>query len=377
MPDLETSGRAAQKENHRSALPDRHWQRPDERQASKTFGAIDLGTNNCRLLVARSVKGGFRVIDSFSKVVRLGEGLARSGLLAQANMDAAVEAIGICAEKMKKKSVSRWRCIATQACREAENGDEFLARVKTETGLRFETISPRIEARLSVMGCMDIVDPKKQVALVVDIGGGSTEMSWVDIRRIGAAESRIDRPPISAWVSLPIGVVNLSEIFPEEGDIAVRYSAMKEHVRGLIEKSGSQNRFGNVFKAGRGHIIGTSGTITSLTGAHMNLPYYQRGKVDGKWVKAADLVATARRMGAMDFEARSQVPCIGEDRAGMLVAGCAIFDVIYELWPCERVRVADRGLREGMLMGLMKQTQMRHKAKRFNSRPSQFGGRRG
>ncbi|MBL4853049.1 MAG: Ppx/GppA family phosphatase [Robiginitomaculum sp.] len=335
-----------------------------KRRKPQHFAAIDLGTNNCRLLIARSTPGkakdgtnnSFKVIDSFSRVVRLGAGLASTGRLSEKSMDMAVEAIGICADKMRAKSVKRWRCIATQACRAADNGDEFLARVKKETGLRFETISPRVESRLAVIGVLNIIDTSKDVALVIDIGGGSTELSWVDARRLRTDnnKNRLHRPPISAWVSLPIGVVNLSEMYPEDHrDRAGWYAAMKAHVLDEIQKQNKDKQFTNMFKDGKGHIVGTSGTVTSLAAVMMDLPNYQRDKIDGIWVDGPALIETARSLSAMPFAERQQTPCVGDDRATMITAGCAILDVVYGLWPSPKVRVADRGLREGMLMGLM------------------------
>ena len=328
-----------------------------------TFGAVDLGTNNCRLLVAKPTQDGFRVIDSYSRVVRLGAGLSATGSLSQTSMDAAVDAIKICASKMKHRNVRRWRCIATQACRQADNGAAFMARVKAETGLSFEVISPRVEARLAVMGCVSLADMSKDVVLVVDIGGGSSELSWVDVRKIKSGEGmgRIHRPPISAWASLPAGVVTLSEAIPERGDspedLAGRYGDMKQHVRDLIQAAGCETRFTKAFAAGKGHIIGTSGTITSLAGIHLGLPYYQRDKVDGLWMNSEHAINISRRMAALPVDERALEPCIGRDRASLLVAGCAIMDVLLEMWPAKRIRVADRGLREGLLMGLMSQSQ--------------------
>ena len=319
---------------------------------------------------------GFRVVDSYSNVVRLGAGLASTGNLSQTSMDAAVDAIQVCVNKMKAKKVQRWRAIATQACRQAENGPEFLARVKKETGLTLDTISPRVEARLSVMGCINIIDRAKKVALVVDIGGGSTELSWVDVRRLNRedGQGRLHRPPISAWASLPIGVVNLSEMYPEDhDDQAAWYESMKDRVRAEIKEQGCETRFTNVFKDGDGHMVGTSGTVTSLASVHLKLPYYQRDKIDGIWAQTSDIVDTARRLSAMPLEQRQLEPCIGADRAAMLAAGCAIVDVLCELWPSERIRVADRGLREGMLMGLMNKSQIRQKPKPQNEAEKQAG----
>jgi len=323
------------------------------------YAAIDLGTNNCRLLIARPVDGGFKVIDSYSKVVRLGVGLESTGLLSKESINNAVDALYVCAKKIKTHRVKRWRCVATEACRKALNGKYFLDRVKKETGLSLEIISPRVESRLAVMGCINLIDTTKNVALVVDIGGGSTELSWVDVRRLKDENlsTKIYRPPISAWASLPIGVVTLSERIPELNDRALWYENMKTVVRDEINKSNCKNRFVNIFNEGKGHIIGTSGTITSLAGIHLKLPYYQRDKVDGLWLRTSDAIKVSRYMSSLSPLERAKEPCIGEERANLLVAGCAITDVICEIWPSKIMRVADRGLREGMLMGLMQQKQ--------------------
>jgi len=323
------------------------------------YAAIDLGTNNCRLLIARPVDEGFKVIDSYSKVVRLGVGLESTGLLSKESINNAVDALYVCAKKIKTHRVKRWRCVATEACRKALNGKYFLDRVKKETGLSLEIISPRVESRLAVMGCINLIDTTKNVALVVDIGGGSTELSWVDVRRLKDENlsTKIYRPPISAWASLPIGVVTLSERIPELNDRALWYENMKTVVRDEINKSNCKNRFVNIFNEGKGHIIGTSGTITSLAGIHLKLPYYQRDKVDGLWLRTSDAIKVSRYMSSLSPLERAKEPCIGEERAKLLVAGCAITDVICEIWPSKIIRVADRGLREGMLMGLMQQKQ--------------------
>lgn len=358
MPDENMSGA---QDARKGAHPDRTRRRRKRAsgQKPKAFAALDLGTNNCRLLIAQQNGAGFKVIDSYSKVVRLGAGLTKTGRLSDDSMRAAIDAIAVCARKMQSKSVKQWRCVATQACRQADNCDEFLADVKSKTGISLEIISPRVEARLSVMGCLNLIDLEKDVVLVVDIGGGSTEISWVDVRKLRDPDVmlRAHRPPISAWASLPLGVVTLSEKVPEHEDRAIWYADMKEKVREAIEAAGCATRFTNVFKAGRGHIIGTSGTITSLAGIYLNLPYYQRDKVDGMWMPAQSAVNVARDMASRSPEGRAAEPCIGADRANLLVAGCAITDVICEMWPSQRIRVADRGLREGMLMGLMGQVQ--------------------
>ena len=362
MPDGDLSGvenTSGEQKSSRMRTRRRSHGRSEKGRRPQTFAALDLGTNNCRLLIARASGDGFKVIDSYSRVVRLGKGLASTGQLSQESMDAAVEALAVCAKKMKARRVKRWRCVATEACRKASNGQEFLDRVKTEAGVNLEIISARVEARLAVMGCINLIDTTKDVALVIDIGGGSTELSWVDIRRLRDPRGtmRVHRPPISAWASLPVGVVTLSEMVPEHDDREVWYADMKAKVRDAIKEQGCETRFTKTFKDGRGHLIGTSGTITSLAGIHLKLPYYKREKVDGLWLRSIDAVKVARDMASLSPKERAKEPCIGDDRARLLVAGCAITDVICELWPSKMIRVADRGLREGMLMGLMKQSQ--------------------
>ena len=362
MPDGGLSG-AENTSEGQSRPPERSRRRSQGRSGKgrrpQTYAALDLGTNNCRLLIARASGDGFKVIDSYSRIVRLGKGLATTGKLSDESMDAAIEALAVCARKMKSRHVKRWRCVATEACRKASNGEEFLNRVKAESGVNLEIISARVEARLAVMGCINLIDTTKDVALVIDIGGGSTELSWVDIRRLKDPNGkvRVHRPPISAWASLPVGVVTLSEMVPEYDDREIWYQTMKDKVREAIKDQGCETRFTKAFKEGRGHLIGTSGTITSLAGIHLKLPYYQRAKVDGLWLRSIDAVNVARDMASKSPEERAKEPCIGEDRARLLVAGCAITDVICELWPSKMIRVADRGLREGMLMGLMQQSQ--------------------
>ena len=362
MPDGNVSGvENTQRANHSPRVNTRRRShgRSGKGRRPQTFAALDLGTNNCRLLIARASGDGFKVIDSYSRVVRLGKGLASTGRLSDESMDAAIEALAVCASKMKARRVKRWRCVATEACRKASNGQEFLDSAKEEGGVSLEIISRRVEARLAVMGCLNLIDMTKEVALVIDIGGGSTELSWVDVRRLKDPneESRVHRPPISAWASLPVGVVTLSEMVPETDDRETWYADMKAKVREAIAEQGCETRFTKTFKEGRGHLIGTSGTITSLAGIHLKLPFYQRDKVDGLWLRSSDALKVARDMASRSPEDRAKEPCIGEDRARLLVAGCAITDVICEMWPSKMIRVADRGLREGMLRGLMDKSQ--------------------
>jgi exopolyphosphatase/guanosine-5'-triphosphate,3'-diphosphate pyrophosphatase len=317
------------------------------------YAAIDLGTNNCRLLIATPSADGFRVVESFSRIVRLGDGLSRSGRLDDHAMDRAAAALAICAEKIRRRRVLKVRAVATQACRAAENGSAFIARIKRETGLDFAVISPREEAKLSVAGCLNLLDRTAAAALVVDVGGGSTELSWVDLSPDKAGRPK-PIPPIGAWLSIPVGVVTLAERFPETSSApTVWFRSMVDHIKTELAAFTKAEPFQAVFQAGRGHLVGTSGAITSLAGMHLGLKRYDRSQVDGLWLTEEDCRAAADRLMAMGPIGRASEPCIGADRADLVLAGAAILQAVQELWPCPRVRVADRGLREGILLSMM------------------------
>jgi len=325
------------------------------------YAALDLGTNNCRLLIASPQASGFRVVEAYSRIVRLGEGLTQSGRLGDAAMERAIAALKVSAEKIRRRRVVRLRAIATQACRMAENGQAFVERVAAETGIRLQVISPQEEARLSVAGCLTLLDHSYEAALVVDVGGGSTEMSWLDLK----AAPEGGAPPMRAWLSIPIGVVTLAERFPE-GEAASEgwFRAMVETVRKEIGQFRRADALRPVFEADRAHLIGTSGAITSLAGLHLDLPRYDRRRVDGIWMRRSECEAAADRLQALTPAGRAAQPCIGPDRADLVLAGAAILQAVQELWPCSRVRVADRGLREGILISLMAQRGGRRRRRR-------------
>jgi exopolyphosphatase / guanosine-5'-triphosphate,3'-diphosphate pyrophosphatase len=337
------------------------------RAPDELFAALDLGTNNCRLLVAARTRNGFRVVDAFSRIVRLGEGLTQTGRLQPAAMERAMEALKVCADRLRRRGSPKIRAIATQACRSAENGAEFLARVAEETGLRLEIIPPHEEARLSVAGCLNLLDLSMDAALVLDVGGGSTELSWVDLSRLAAAPNggAPQMPPIRAWLSIPIGVVSLAETFPEQRPGHESwYRAMVDAVKAPINAFGHADSMRGVFDSGRAHLIGTSGAITSLAGLYLGLKRYDRTLVDGLWLTQGDCTDTADRLLALNPLERASQPCIGPDRADLVLAGAAILQAVQETWPCERVRVADRGLREGLLLSLMAEGRSRRRSRR-------------
>ena len=281
-------------------------------------------------------------------------------------MDRALAALRVCADKVRRYEPVRVRAIATQACRSAENGPEFLAQVRDRTGISLDIISPREEARLSVAGCANLIDPDVDAALVLDVGGGSTELAWVDMRGHGG---RRGAPLIAAWLSIPIGVVTLAERFPEAASgerdaTAAWFDAMVEAVRAPIAAFATAEPLRELFADGRCHLIGTSGAITSLAGLHLDLPRYDRSKVDGLWMTRSECEAVRVRLASLTAAERAAQPCIGPDRADLVLAGAAILEAVQAVWPCERVRVADRGLREGVLISLMGQRRRRGRGRR-------------
>jgi exopolyphosphatase/guanosine-5'-triphosphate,3'-diphosphate pyrophosphatase len=310
-----------------------------------TYGALDLGTNNCRLLIARPSDGGFTVIDAFSRIVRLGDGLSQSGKISDEAMDRAVGALAVCADKLRRRNVSLSRSVATEACRRAANGKKFLERVRNETGIALEIIEPAEEARLAMLGCHKLLEPGDGPALIFDIGGGSTELVLID--QVSGV------PKIRSWWSAPWGVVSLTESEGREAiegeDRVKAYKRMRERVRRSFDQ------FEAMLPRDRKGIrlLGTSGTVTTLASVHLALPSYDRRAVDGLHVPIDAMRAISTMIAEMDYEERSALPCIGPDRADLVVAGCAILEAILEIWPAKKLGVADRGIREGILRSLM------------------------
>jgi len=319
---------------------------PARRQPRGVYAALDLGTNNCRLLIARPSPDGFVVVDAFSRIVRLGEGLAASGRLSDAAMDRAVSALSICADKLRRRHVSLVRSVATEACRRAANGREFVSRVYAETGIALEIITPEQEARLAVIGCHALLEPGDGSAMIFDIGGGSTELVLI--------ETGNGAPRIIAWHSAPWGVVSLTESEPHDWasreERLIAYDRMRSRVASAFEDfARSLSTRGAVPE----RLLGTSGTVTTLASLHLGLPSYDRRAIDGLIVPSTAMREISQRLSAMSLAERAALPCIGQERADLVVAGCAILDAILDIWPAERLGVADRGIREGILRSLM------------------------
>lgn len=320
-------------------------------QELPVFAALDLGTNNCRLLVAVPARHGqFRVIDAFSRIVRLGEGLSASGRLSGPAMDRAVEALKICGDKLRNRKIRRSRLIATEACRSAANGEEFLERVEREAGLKLEIIDRQTEARLAVSGCGSLVERDTKGVVLFDIGGGSSEIALIDLT--GQRSPRLANHIVS-WTSLPVGVVSLAERFGGRTVTRETFAAMVDDVAARLANFDGSDRLNHVINSPHFHLLGTSGTVTTLAGVHLDLERYDRRRVDGLWMDRDSVDRMVERLCGWDFQQRVANPCIGADRADLVLAGCAILEAIRAVWPSERLRVADRGLREGILSELM------------------------
>jgi exopolyphosphatase / guanosine-5'-triphosphate,3'-diphosphate pyrophosphatase len=332
---------------------------PARALAPLIYGALDLGTNNCRLLIAKPSRRGFLVIDAFSRIIRLGEGVLSSGRLSDAAMSRTIEALKVCAEKMGRRAVTRSRLIATEACRIAANSGDFIERARRETGLSIEIVTQETEAKLAVSGCASLIDRNCDWALVFDIGGGSSELIWLNLAQLGrewrrTLHDRLDvQTCIAAWTSLPIGVVNLAERHGGRDVTPENYEAMVAEVIEGIQSFEQRHRFGDRIANRRAHFLGTSGTVTTISGIHLELPMYDRSRVDGCWLSARDVRTVSNNLVAMTYAQRVAQPCIGHERADLVLAGCAILEALLRIWPCQRLRVADRGLREGILATLM------------------------
>ena len=334
-------------EDLRESAPSPHVVQPLARQ----LAALDLGTNNCRLLVARQAGSGFRVVDAFSRIVRLGEGLAATGALSDAAMARTLDALRICAEKIAARKVAAGRYVATEACRRAANCEAFLARVQEEVGLEIEIISSREEARLVVAGCAPLLHPRIPYAIVFDIGGGSTEIVWLRFAR-GPDGRR--NPHILGAVSLPFGVVTLTDRFGGAEVPPATYRLMIAEAAAALIPFERNHRIMRHVREGRVQMLGSSGTVTTLAGIHLALPRYIRALVDGSMLTFEQIAAVSEHLAGLDCAGRAANPCIGHERADLVLSGCAVLDAICATWPVGRLRVADRGVREGILLDLMR-----------------------
>ncbi len=310
------------------------------------LAALDLGTNNCRLLIADPMTGGFRIVDSFSRIVRLGEGLVRSNMLSERAMARTLSALKVCARLMERCNVDLRRCVTTEACRRATNGAEFLERVRRVTGIDLELLPHEQEARLAMLGCLPLIEDTADQLMMIDIGGGSTEIMWLD----RDDPSFGSEPGLS--FSIPVGVVTLSEAFGRYTDVEATFPGMVDRVLCLLE-SIKYETLGVIDSSRNLQMLGTSGTVTTLAAVHLGLKRYDRRKVDGVSLSYEAIAAVGRKLRSLDNGLRAEHPCIGNGRADLVIAGCAILEAVHQTWPVRRIHVADRGVREGILNQLV------------------------
>ena len=348
--------------------------RPGIQHPLPAIAALDLGTNNCRLLVARPAGVDFEVVDAFSRAVRLGEGVERSNLLTEEAQERAIRALRICAGKIRFHRARFQRIIATEACRRARNAAAFIARVERETGLALDVITAEEEARLAVAGCAPLIDARAEQLLVFDIGGGSTELIWIDLSSTPASErARLVRSlsptagpgtaasveataRITDWISLPMGVSTLGDRFAGIPDEPARFRAMAAFVQAALAPFAPFSAGDRAAQTRRLQIIGVSGTATTFGALHLGLRSYNRARVDGLWLPVASAERVAAQLLDLGLEGRAAHPGIGRGRAALVLSGAAILMTILRTWPVERMRIADRGLREGMLYGLLERS---------------------
>lgn len=313
----------------------------------KIIAALDLGTNNCRLLVAHPKPGGFKVIDGFSRIVRLGEGVAGTGNLSNAAMDRTLDALKMCAERIVRRDVTHGRYIATEACRQADNGERFLERIEKEIGIRLETIPSREEAELTLAGCLPLLDTNIPYALTFDVGGGSAEVLWVKLQKD-------QTPEILGWISLPCGVVTMTERYGDPDISRDSYARMVCDIKALLKPFDDKHGISLAIERGEVQMLGTAGTVTTIAGIDMDLNRYNRSVVDGSWLDFETVFSICGNLVNASFDERAAYACVGRSRAELVVAGCGVLEAICRTWPAGRLRVADRGVREGILLGLSK-----------------------
>ncbi len=337
----------------------------DAQPHSHAYAALDLGTNNCRLLIASHIQEphytakppSLKVIDSFSRIVRLGEGVSQTGKLSEEAMERTISALGICKKKLERHPIARARFVATEACRRAQNSKDFLSRVHDVTGLDIDIISAEEEARLAFLGCASLLTQNSQRAIVFDIGGGSTKLMWVDVdhvkKRSQPEHRQSNDHSITDWLSIDSGVMNLADRFGGHAFAEVAFNDMVKYIADRLLPFDKANQIRDTIGNSKVQLLSTSGTVTTLAAIHLELPRYDRTRIDGIKLELGDVRNTIQKLLSMRPSERFNHPCIGPDRADFIISGCAIFEAISRTWPTGEITIADRGVREGIIISLM------------------------
>ncbi|PZP85053.1 MAG: exopolyphosphatase [Azospirillum brasilense] len=328
--------------------------------SGELYAALDLGTNNCRLLIARpsfsqhNQHKTLKVVDSYSRIVRLGEGVSESGRLGDEAMRRTLRALATCKQKLNRYGIAKYRFVATEACRRAENAEAFLARVRDELGLSIDIISNEEEARLAFLGCSSLLQKETRWALAFDIGGGSTEFMWVKIDPEAPMASH-KRHLIQDWTSLPYGVMNMSEQFGGPAFTEMYFEEIVAKISGLLSPMERDNQIAQRMWKENVQMLSTSGTVTTLAAIHLDLPHYDRSKIDGIKLSISDIRGATQTLMRMSPAQRAAHPCIGSSRTDFILSGCAIFEAIARTFPIDKITIADRGVREGIIVSLMRE----------------------
>ncbi|MBN8544412.1 MAG: Ppx/GppA family phosphatase [Alphaproteobacteria bacterium] len=332
-----------------------------ESNVGEVYAALDLGTNNCRLLVAKpyfqqhTQHKTLKVVDSYSRIVRLGEGVSESGILSEEAMKRTIKALATCKVKLQKYPVAKSRFVATEACRRAKNAEEFLGRVEKELGLKVDIISNEEEARLAFLGCSSLLHKDTRYALAFDIGGGSTEFMWVKIDPEQPMSAH-KRHLIQDWLSLPYGVMNMSEQFGGPAYTEMYFEEIVAKISELLVPIERENQIASRMWKENVQMLSTSGTVTTLAAIHLDLPHYDRSKIDGIKLSVSDIRGATQSLMRMSHAERAAHPCIGAARTDFILSGCAIFEAIARTFPIDKITIADRGVREGIIVSLMRET---------------------
>lgn len=338
----------------------RQAHKPHRNANEELYAALDLGTNNCRLLIARPVfmqtthAKTLKVVDSYSRIVRLGEGVSETGILSEEAVRRTLKALATCKNKLERYAVTKARFVATEACRRAQNAEAFLARVKKEIGIDIDIISNEEEARLAFLGCSSLLSKDTRHALAFDIGGGSTEFMWVKIDGDVPLTSH-KRHLIQDWLSVPYGVMNMSEQFGGPAYTEMYFEEIVAKIAELLAPMERENGIATRIWKDNVQMLSTSGTVTTLAAIHLNLPHYDRSKVDGIKLSISDIRGATQTLMKMSPAERAAHPCIGSSRTDFILSGCAIFEAIARTFPIDKITIADRGVREGIIVGLMRE----------------------
>ena len=307
----------------------------------QTYAAIDIGSNSCRLKIARVQQHQLKLLHEDREVTRLGASVFESGVVSPESMASTLMALKRFYRTVKLHSADRVRAVATSALRDARNGQAFLAWVKSETGWDVEIISGLEEARLIHRGVMG--EPGTQgKCLLIDVGGGSCEITFSDRKRI------------QETISLPLGAVRLTkEFLPHDPPTEEELARMKQFIVRELRKA--ERRFGALRVS---LVIGTSGTAAALAQASQAM---RKSKPPGKGRVASgkpladtrDVRRLAGRLTRMNNEQRGSVPGIGPRRSEIVVAGAHVYAELLERFALPGFIYSELGLRDGILTQML------------------------